>query len=405
MQRQVFEGLKAVGFVYAGVGTMLLRILANHGATTVRVESMTRVDNVRVAAPYKDNVPGINRSFYFNWPNADRYSLQLNLKHQRSSEVTRRLVAWADVLVENFSPGVMASWNLSYDEVKKINPDIIMISLSQMGQTGPHKQLAGYGPLLQGLAGFVNLTGWPDRAPVLVDRSYPDLIAPRYGAIAVMAALDYRRRTGDGQYIDVSQYETSIEWLAPTILDYTVNHRIQTRMGNKIPYAAPHGAFRCKGDDRWCVIAVFTDSEWEAFCKVIGNPPWTRKAKFSTLSVRKQNEDELNKRVEEWTVNHPAEEVMMMMQKAGVKAGIVQTVEDVVENDPQLKYRNYFWKLNHPEMGGTLYVRPSYLLSKTPAQLRMPAPCLGQHTEYVCKELLGMSEDEYTELLIDDVFY
>ena len=404
MPGQVFEGLKAVGFVYAGVGTMLLRVLANHGATTIRVESMTRLDNLRVASPYKDNTPGINRSYYFSWPNADRLSLQLNLKHPRAPEVTKELIAWADILVENFAPGVVASWGLSYEEVKKINPGIIMISASQMGQTGPHKQLAGYGPLLQGLAGFVNLTGWPDRFPVLVDRSYPDLIAPRYGVVAVIAALDYKRRTGKGQYIDIAQYEASIEWLAPTILDYSANQRIQTRNGNKNPMAAPHGAYRCQGDDRWCAITVFADAEWEAFCKVIGNPLWTKEPKFSTLLGRKQHEDELNKLVQEWTVNHTAEEVMTLMQQAGVKAGVVQTVEDVVEKDPQLKHRHYFWKLNHPELGETIYVRPSYLLSKTPARVSQPAPILGEHTEHICKDLLGMSEEEFISLLIEDVF-
>lgn len=404
MQEQVFEGLKAVGFVQAGVGPFTLRVLGNHGATVVRVESMKHIDNLRVAAPYRDNIPGINRSGYFNWPNSDKYSLALDMQHPRAGEVATRLIAWADILVENFSPGVMARWGLSYDDCKSINPGIIMISMSQQGQTGPHRLLAGFGPLLQGLAGFVQLTGWPDRTPALVDRSYPDLIAPRYGAIALIAALDYRRRTGKGQYIDLSQYEDCIHFLAPTILDYNVNHRIQTRVGNKDPYAVPHGAYRCKGDDRWCVIAVFTDSEWEAFCKVIGSPEWTKDAKFSTFLARKQNEDKLNELIEEWTVNHTGEEVMTMMQQAGVRAGAVQTVDDVVERDPQLKHRQYFWKLKHPEMGETTYVRPNYILSRTPALLRMPAPCFGEHTEYVCREFLGMSEKEYDQLLVDNAF-
>lgn len=404
MQKQVFDGLKVVGFVQAGVGPFMMGILGNHGATVVRVESMKHIDNLRVAAPYKDNKPGINRSGYFNWPNSDKYSLALDMQHPRSKEVSQKLISWADVLVDNFSPGVLTKWGLSYDDCRSINLGIIMISLSLMGQTGPHKRMAGFGPLLQGLAGFVHLTGWPDRTPSLVDRSYPDMIAPRYGVIALIAALDYRRRTGKGQYIDLSQYENCIQFLAPTILDYNVNKRIQERVASKDPYAAPHGAYRCKGDDRWCVIAVFTDSEWEAFCKVIGNPEWTKDAKFSTFLARKQNEDELNELVEKWTVNHTAEEVMTVMQQAGVRAGAVQTVDDVVERDPQLKYRRYFWKLNHPEIGETIYVRPNYILSKTPAQLRMPAPCFGEHTEYVCRELLGMSESEYDQLLIEEVF-
>jgi benzylsuccinate CoA-transferase BbsF subunit len=404
MQKNVFNGVKALGFVQAGVGPFTLRVLGNQGATVVRVESMKHIDNLRVAAPYRDNKPGLNRSGYYTFPNSDKYSMTLDMRHPRAGEVIQRLLRWTDVIVDNFAPGVMQKWGLDYENVKRVNPGVIMISMSQQGQTGPHRALAGYGPLLQGLAGFVHLTGWTDRTPALVDRSYPDNIAPRLGAVAVIAALDYRRRTGKGQYIDLSQYENCIHFLAPTILDYNVNGRIQERAGSKDPQAAPHGAYRCKGDDRWCVIAVFTDPEWDAFCNVIGNPEWARGTKFSSFSARKLNEDELNKMVEKWTVNHTAEEVMMMMQQAGVKAGVVQTVDDLVERDPQLKQRKYFWKLNHPEIGETIYTRPNYILSKTAAQLLMPAPCLGEHTEYVCREFLGMSQAEYDDLLVNEVF-
>jgi benzylsuccinate CoA-transferase BbsF subunit len=264
--------------------------------------------------------------------------------------------------------------------------------------------MAGYGTHLQGLAGFPTLTGWPDRAPDLIDRSYPDQIAPHYGASALIAALDFRRRTGRGQYIDCAQYEACLQFLSPVILDYTVNRRIQKRIGNKSACAAPHGAYRCQGDDRWCVIAVSKDSEWQAFCKVIGNPEWTKEGKFSTFLARKKNEEELNGLVEEWTVKRTAEEVMSMMQEAGVPAGVVRTTKEVVEDCPQLKHRRYFWRLRHPEMGETIYNRVGYLLSQTPAEIRMPPPCLGEHTEYVCKDLLGMSEDEYLKLLLEDVF-
>lgn len=404
MAKHAFDGLKAVGFTYAGVGNFVLRILGLHGATVVRVESETRPDNVRTMAPYKDNKPGLNRSFYYNFVNNDKLSIAIDLKHPRKDEMTRRLVEWADVLVENFTPGVVAKWGLSYEDVKKINPNIVMISLSMQGQTGPARLQGGYGPLLQSLVGFPLMTGWPDGMPCLLDRSYPDYIAPRYGSIAVIAALIHKIKTGKGQYIDVSEYEDAIQFEAPVILDWVVNRRVQKRTGNKYPNAAPHGAYRCKGDDRWCAIAVFTDPEWEAFCKVIGQPKWTKQSKFNTLLGRKQNEDELNKLVEEWTMSHTAEEVMTMMQKAGVIAAVVQTVEDVVEHDPQLKHRHFFWKLNHPECGESIHNRPTYLLSKTPAELKRPAPCLGEHTDFVCKELLRMPESEYVSLLLDGVF-
>ena len=255
---------------------------------------------------------------------------------------------------------------------------------------------------MAGYAGFVSLTGWPDRPPVAVG-AYPDIIAPRFGSTALLAALDYRRRTGKGQYIDLSEYESSIQFLIPAILDYTANNRIQTCNGNKSPYAAPHGVYRCKGDDRWCAIAVFTDTEWSTFCKVIGNPSWTQAPEFSTFNRRKEHEDELNKRIEEWTVNHVAEEVMMIMQQAGVQAGVVRTSADI-ENCPQLNHRHYWWTLEHPEIGKATYGGNSYILSQTPYRLERSAPCFGEHTEYICTRLLGMSDKEFVELFQEGVF-
>jgi len=404
MQKQALEGLKVIGFTYAGVGNRVLRTLAEYGATVVIVESITRPNNLRLAGPFKDDIRGINRSGYFAYSNHNKYSIALNIKHPRSVEVTKRLVSWTDILVENFAPGAIARWNLSYEDVKKINPSIIMVSLSSQGQTGPHSLMPGYGPNIQGLSGFVHLTGWPDRGPDLVDRSYPDFIAPRFGLVAILAALDHRRRTGKGQYIDISEYENCVQFLTPVMLNYTVNRVIQTRKGNKSPYAAPHGAYRCSGDDRWCVITVLTDAQWEAFCRAIGNPAWTNELRFSTLLGRKKCEDELDQLVEQWTVNHTAEKVMTTMQEVGVPAGVVRGCEDTYENCPQLEHRQYFTRLNHEEMGEYPYPRASYILSKTPAQLRMPAPGLGEHTEYVCKELLSMPEGEFVSLLLDEVF-
>ena len=245
---------------------------------------------MRTAGPYKHGKAGINRSGYFAAFNNDRYSLALNLKHPRAPLIIERLIKWADVVIENFSPGTMKKLGLEYETVSKINPSIIMLSISQQGQTGPHAHMPGYGPTAQGLTGHIYLCGWPDRDPVLVDQSYPDFIAPVYGTIAVMAAIDYKHRTGKGQYIDLSNYECAVQWLVPVLLDNVVNQRIQQRQGNKLPYSAPHGAFKCRGEDEWCVISVFTDTEWADLCRVMGNPDWSRDPKFATLSSRKQHE-------------------------------------------------------------------------------------------------------------------
>ena len=300
----------------------------------------------------------------------------------------------------------MESWDLGYEKVSEINPEIIMMGLSHEGRTGPHRKVAGAGAVLSGYCGMIHLTGWADRPPVTLGAFgvLPDFIAPRFGVAALLAALSYRKRTGKGQYIDVSEFEVATQFLAPAIIDYTANKKTMNRNGNKDLRAAPHGVYRCQGKERWCAIAVFTDQEWKAFCAVIGNPSWTKDVKFSALAGRKENEDELNKLVEEWTVNYSAEEVMIMMQQAGVEAGTVRGMEDVVENCPQLDYRNYWRALEHPVLGKTTYAGSSYLLSKTPNWLQRPAPCFGEHTEYVCTKFLGMSDEEFLELYQEGVF-
>ncbi|MFC1957765.1 CoA transferase, partial [Chloroflexota bacterium] len=257
----------------------------------------------------------------------------------------------------------------------------------------------GWGNILVGLSGFSQIAGWPDREPADL-QTYTDYIGPHYVAAAIIAALLYRQRTGKGMYLDVSQNEASLQFLAPLILDYTVNGRIANRMGNRSTYAAPHAAYRCRGDDRWCTIAVSTDEEWQNFVKVIGNPAWTKDSRFSTFLARKKNEEELDRLVEAWTINHTAEEVMEMMQAVGVPAGTAETGEDLVENDPQLAHEHYFQRVDHPE-GGTYLVHPSPIVpSKSYHEVRR-SPLLGEHNEYVLKELLGLSDDEIADLVID----
>ena len=310
---------------------------------------------------------------------------------------------WADVVAENFSPGVMERLGLGYEELKRLKPDIIMLRSSNQGQTGPIARQPGLGTHLSALAGFLHLTGWPGRSPAPPQVAYTDYISQKFTTAILVAALDYRRRTGKGQLLDVSQLETGLQFLMPVILNQEVNNRESDREGNSCPYAAPHGAYRCKGDDRWCVIAVFTDDEWDAFCKVSGNLPWTKEPRFATIRGRKKNEEELNKLVEEWTIKYSAEEVMVKMQAAGVSAGVVKSPEDIYQ-DPQLKHRNLFWVLNHREMGDFPVLGQVSILSKTSAEGRMPAPCLGEHTAYVCSELLGISDEEFVQLASEGVF-
>lgn len=401
-RKHALDGVKIVDFGWIGVGPMSVRELAWHGATVVRVECHRRPDPLRMGSPFKEGRPGIDRSAFFTLANPNKYGISLDITMPKGKEIAKRLVMWADIVAEGYVPGVMSKLDLDYESVRKIKPDIIYLSTSQQGQTGPHARFEGVGLQMTSSAGFTHLTGWPDRGTGGVWAAYTDFIAPWYIIVCLIGALLYRQRTGKGMYLDNSQFETAVTFLAPAILDYTVNGRVWNRMGNQIPYAAPHSAFPCRGADRWCAIAVFSDEEWRAFCNVMGNPRWSQDPKFATLLGRKENEEELNRLVGEWTANFVAEEVVALMQGAGISAGVVNKPQDLFE-DPQLKHRQQFQFMEHPVIGRHAYHAPAYRLSETPFEARVPAPCLGQHNEYVFKEILGMSDDEIADLLAEGV--
>jgi len=401
--KQTFQGLKVMDFSWYAVGPQTARYLGDNGAEVIRIESSVSPDGLRRSGPFKDGENGPNRSGYFNNQNPNKYGLSLNLKLPQAVDIARKLVARADVVTESFTPGVMERFGLGYDDLAKINPGIIMISMGAQGRGGPYSYHSAFGHVQQALCGINHLTGWPDGYPTGVHGPYTDYFVPHIAASVVIAALAYRRRTGRGQYIELSQLEASIHALETAILDYTVNGREQGRVGNRHPAATPHGVYRCLGEDRWCVIAVFTDQEWEALCRVLGSPPWCADPRFSTASGRLNNADELDCLVEEWTCRHPAEQVMAAMQAAEVTAGVVQNARDL-HSDPQLMQRKHYWVLDHPEIGPSTYDSPAYKLSRTPSQGRMPAPCLGEHNQFVCGQILGIPDDEFVQMLADAVF-
>ncbi|MFC1966969.1 CaiB/BaiF CoA transferase family protein, partial [Chloroflexota bacterium] len=344
LSKRLLEGVRVVDFTQVFAGPITTKSLSDYGAEVIKIEGRTRHDSLRGTRPFKDNIPGLNRNGTFNQYNTGKFSVTLNLAQPKGVEIAKRFVARADVVIENFAGGVMNRMGLGYEELRKVNPDIIMLSTCMMGQTGPYANHPGFGDQLTALVGFNYITGWPDReAPYL--GTYTDYIGPHFMALSIFAALDYRRRTGKGQYLDFSQFENGVHFMAPLTLDYAVNQRVADSMGNRCLYAAPHGAYRCCGEDRWCAIAVFTDEEWESFCGVICNPAWAKESRFGTLRSRKENEDELDRLVEEWTITYPPEEVMSMMQANGVAAGVLQTGEDLLERDPQLKHRHFFCEL------------------------------------------------------------
>lgn len=404
MQGRPFDGIKVLEFCWAGVGPFSLSYLPYYGAEVIKIETGQRPDITRTGAPYKDGIPDIERTAYFSWTHGvKKYDITLNFKHAKAIELVKRLVARADVVAESFTAGVMERLGLGYEELKRIKPDIIMFRTCAHGHTGPLAQQPSTGFSLTSLSGFNSMSGWPDRPSCVLTGPYTDFIAPLFGGLALVAALDYRRRTGKGQCIEMAQHEAVINFLTPVMLDYAINQRELTMNGNRCSYAAPHGAYRCQGDDRWCTIAVFTDNEWYSFCKVIGNPAWTKDVRFATILDRVKNSDELDILVEEWTHNFTAEQVMSMMQEAGVPAGVVSNAEDLF-HDPNVRHYQHFHELDHPVMGVCDYYQgPGFRLSEAPYEVGRP-PLLGEHNEYVYTKILGLSDDEFVQLLQEGVF-
>ncbi len=399
--KKPLEGLKVVDFGWNITGPLTAKILADCGAVVIEVESEKRLDPLRTMGPFKNGEPGLNRCGNFNLWNTGKMGINLDLSHPLGIDTARRLILWADVVIENFSGQTMNRMGLGYESFRDQRPGLIMLSSSMQGQEGPYARHPGTGHQLTGLAGFNHITGWPDREPPYIG-SYTDFPAPLFNALAILSALDVRRLSGRGQYLDMSQLENGIHFISPLILDYGVNRRIARRIGNQHPQAAPHAAFRCLGEDRWCAIAVFTQSEWQDFRRVIGNPAWTEDPKFTTMEGRKANEEELNSRIEEWTLLHPPRDVMEGMQEAGVAAGVVQTGEDMLEHDPQLKSRRFYRDLDHPEIGIYRAPRPAFILSGAPYELSR-APLMGEHTAFVLSEILGKTDEEIADLAVAGV--
>ena len=399
--KKPLDGIKVADFTWVATGPLMTRTLADYGAEVIKIEGRSSPDSMRVSGPFKDGIPGLEREGWFLVYNTSKLSVGLNLANPKGIEVAKRLVAWADIVAENFAGGVMEKMGLGYEELKKVNPDIIMISASMQGQTGPHARHRALGGQLAALSGFCQITGWPEGEPTPIG-VYTDYVVPHFSVPVLLAALLYRHRTGKGQYIDLSQYEAGLQFMTPILLDYTVNKREASRTGNRSAYAAPHGAYRCKGEDRWCAISVFTDDEWHGFCRVIGNPGWTVLPEFSTLLERKKNEDRLDTLIAEWTIQHSPEEVMSRMQTYGVPAGVLETDHELLEQDPQLKHRQYFRQLDHPEVGRHFVHREAFTLSRSESEMRR-APLLGEHNEYTLKNILGMTDDEIAELVVAGV--
>jgi benzylsuccinate CoA-transferase BbsF subunit len=392
----VLQNVRVLDFAWWLAGPMASKCLSQYGAEVIRVETGDYPDLLRQLL-FKDNEPGENRSVAFANYNDGKLGITLNVNHPKGVELVKRLVRISDVVIESFTPRAMRKWGLDYEHLRQVKPDIIMLSSCMQGQTGPFSGSPGNGAILPALAGISEVTGWPDRAPTGVGGPYTDFTSGPMGTAAVLSALIHRNKTGQGQYIDLSQNEAGMHFVGTTFLEYTANDRLPTRQGNRRDGFAPHGVYPCQGDDAWCTIAVRTEAEWQALCQAMGAPAWTRQERFATLQAREQHAEELDAHLAAWTSPQTPQAVFDRLQAAGVPSGMVRNARDLA-TDPQLAHRQHYVTLQHPEIGDNVVDQFGFRLSKTPATPTRPAPLVGQHNGYVFGELLGLPEEEIRKL-------
>lgn len=387
-----FAGLKVLDLTWIIAGPSSARYFADHGAVVVKVESELRPDGLRLLGPQKGDSQW-NSSHFHGEFNAGKQCVQLNLKNPQGLVLMKRLIAWADVFIENWAPGALTRLGLDYSVVRDINPNIIMLSTSLMGQTGPACEVAGFGYHAGGMAGFYEVTGWPDLPPHGPWMAYTDVIAPRMIAAMVTAAIDRRLRTGAGQHIDAAQFEMALQFLAPEIMEIQTSGYQSNRLGNRSRFAAPEGIYPSAGTDQWLAISIDTDDQWRALCGVLGNPPWCKNSALQTLEGRQAQHDILDNHLSAWTRQQDRYAAMETLLSAGVPAGAVQRSSDLA-TDPQYAHRQFHRFHEHPVMGRVPYAGVQYRILGYEAGPYRFAPLLGEHTDRVLAEELGMAIEE-----------
>ncbi len=398
---QALEGVRVIEFSAGMAGPWIGRFMAYCGAEVIRVESANHPDVTRQYvppwAPEMGTQPQLS-PWFTDW-NAGKRFIALDLTQPKAVELSKRVVAICDVVVENYRSGVVDKLGLGYPELRRVRPEIIMLSSSGYGDSGPYSRYVTWGPNIEALAGLSKLSGFPERECTMTQYAYPDALSALHGLFAVMCALDYRRRTGRGQYIGLSQLETTVSVIGHVMMDHLAHGREPQKLGNRSLHAAPYGCYRCMGEDRWCVIAVSNDSEWESFCNALGEPEWIRHPRFATLASRLENMDELDRLIEGWTARRSASDVMMALQEAGVAAGVVQNTEDQMHRDRQLAARRFFEEIEHLKKGKVTATGIPLGLTGTPGRSGCAGAAVGQDNEYVFGQLLGMSQSEIREFV------
>jgi benzylsuccinate CoA-transferase BbsF subunit len=397
------EGVRILDFTWAWAGPHATLLLAFLGAEVIKVESRRRLDHTRLRSLMTGPImTSPDHSVIFNDLNAGKLSLTLNLSQPKAVEIAKRIAQISDVVTENMRPGVMERLGLGYDDLKAVKPNIIMLSSSAVGATGPERTYAGYAPTFAAMSGLAYITGHPDGPPMPLSGAV-DLRVGTTSAFAVLAALHYRARTGKGQYIDLSSTEAVSALIGHTFMDYSMNSRVQTRAGNRDHLMAPHNCYPCLGEDKWVTIAVACQEEWDALRRVVGDGR-LEDERFADAASRWQNQEALDQIIGEWTASHSQEEVTQALQKVGVATMPLHDGLTLVR-DAHLRERGVLEPLHHPLIGERLTLSPPWRFSRTLAQIRRPGPLLGEHNQYVLGELLGMASDEIERLVAEEVLY
>jgi crotonobetainyl-CoA:carnitine CoA-transferase CaiB-like acyl-CoA transferase len=392
--RGPLEGIRIADFTWAWAGPHGTLLLAMLGAEVIKIESRVRLDHARVISLMIGDVRGgIDESPFFNDLNLNKRSLTLNLKTEEARDIARRIAAVSDVVTANMRPGVLDRMGLSYEDLREVKPDIIMLSSSAVGGTGPERFNTGYAPTFAAMSGVVDYTGYPDEAPTLLSGSV-DLRVGAMAAFAVLAALHHKQRTGEGQYIDLSSTEVMSAMMGEAFLEYSMNGRVPERTGNRDNAMAPHGCYRCQGEPPWISIAVGDEAEWAALRSVLEDPELGDDA-FEGPLERWKNQDRLDEIVGRWTRERTADEAVTRLQRAGVPAMPVHTGTTLAA-DPHVRERGILQKVDHPKLGERLVVGPPWKLEG--AGIRRASPLLGESNQYVLGEILGLSQDEIEKL-------
>ena len=404
MNKGALQGIRVVEFAQFWVGPYTAEILTFLGAEVIKVESMRRLDPSRqLSLTTGQTFTGVDQSTVFSDLNLNKLDVCLDLTHPKAAGVAKGLAKASDVLVQNNRPGVMERLGLGYDAIREVRPDIIYLSSSARGSDGPERSYGGFAPCFAALSGLAEITGYAD-GPPFAESGRIDLLSSTTNAFAIIAALIYRKRTGKGQHIDASSSEVISALIGDVFMDYAMNGRVQTRRGNRDDIFAPHNCYRSKGDDKWISIAITNDDEWRAFVDAIGNPDWTREERFQDAFLRKQNEEELDRLVSQWTINHTHYEAMDILQRAGV-AAVPSLSNAELYQDPHFKERGPSMEMVHPVIGKTTALNAPWKMSATPPTIRRHSPLLGEHNNYIFGELLGMSQEEIQALIDEKVIY